>query len=400
MKILMLSWEFPPHLEGGLGAHVSELVPALAAQGVDLTVLAPAWKGGDPVEKIHDATVVYRIEPPVRVLTNYFADAMQTNLTIEKFAHELWAQTGGFDLIHAHDWLVSFVAIALKKIYKTPLVATMHATERGRGGGYLGEGMSTSINGSEWWLTYEAWRVITTSRFMAYEVQRYFELPWDKISVIPNGIDALRFHELHDRDLSAFRSLWAEPDEKLVLYVGRMQYEKGLHLVVEAAAQILARGERVKFVLAGKGAMLNPLRQRVVELGLQSKILLPGYVTAEQRDRLYCVADAAVFPSLYEPFGIVALEAMAARCPIVVSDVGGLGEVVEHDVTGIKIPSYNLHVLVNSIEYVLHNPISARERAARAYHTVAREFAWDHIARETIHLYDEVIRARSKTYWE
>ncbi|MCC7162241.1 MAG: glycogen/starch synthase, partial [Anaerolineae bacterium] len=69
MKILMLSWEFPPHLEGGLGAHVSELVPALAAQGVDLTVLAPAWKGGDPVEKIHDATVVYRIEPPVRVLT-------------------------------------------------------------------------------------------------------------------------------------------------------------------------------------------------------------------------------------------------------------------------------------------------------------------------------------------
>lgn len=399
MKILMLSWEYPPYLEGGLGAHVTELVPALAAQGVELTLLTPAWKGGVPVQRVNSNTVVYRVEPPVKLLSNYYADAVQTNLTLEHFAHELWEKTGGFDLIHAHDWLVSFVAIALKKIHKTPLVATIHATERGRFGGYLGEGMSTSINGAEWWLTFEAWRVIATSRYMAHELEHYFELPSDKISVIPNGVDTTRFQHLLGQDLSGFRREWAAPDEKIVFYVGRMQYEKGLHLLVEAAVPILARGERVKFILAGKGSMLGPLRQRVADLGLQDHVLLPGYVTDEARDRLYCVSDAAVFPSLYEPFGIVALEAMAAKCPVIVSNVGGLGEVVDNEVTGIKIPSHNLDVLVNAIQYLLDNPRAARERAERAYRTVTREFTWDHIAQEKIHLYDEIIRARQATPW-
>lgn len=400
MKILMLSWEYPPHLEGGLGAHVTELVPALAAQGVELTLLTPAWKGGEPVERLNDHAIVYRVEPPVKALSNYYADATQTNLTLEQFAHELWSSTGGFDLIHAHDWLVSFVGIALKKIHKTPLVATMHATERGRGGGHVGEGMSAWINGAEWWLTYEAWRVITTSRFMSHELKHYFEVPPDKISVIPNGVDTTRFQHLIRQDLSEFRHEWAAPDEKIVFYVGRMQYEKGPHLLVQAAAQILAQGERVKFILAGRGAMLGPLRQRVAELGLHDHILLPGYVSGQARDRLFCVADAAVFPSLYEPFGIVALEAMAAKCPVIVSNVGGLGEVVEDEVTGIKIPPHNLDMLVYAISDLVANPRAARERAERAFRTVTREFSWDHIAQETMRLYDEVIRARAAVKWE
>lgn len=399
-KILMLSWEYPPHLEGGLGSHVTELVRALAAQGIELTLLTPAWKGGEAVERINDHAVLYRVEPPVKTLSNYYADATQTNLTLEQFAHELWSSAGGFDLIHAHDWLVSFVGIALKKIHKTPLVATMHATERGRGGGHVGEGMSAWINGAEWWLTYEAWRVLTTSRSMAHELEHYFDLPPDKISVIPNGVDSTRFEHLTRQSLSEFRHEWAAPDEKIVFYVGRMQYEKGPHLLVEAAARILARGERVKFILAGKGAMLEPLRHRVVELGLRDHILLPGYVSDPARDRLFCVADAAVFPSLYEPFGIVALEAMAAKCPVIVSNVGGLGEVVDDEATGIKIPSHNLEMLVNAISALLANPRAARERAERAYRTVTREFAWEHIAHETTRVYDEVIRARAAVEWE
>ncbi len=400
MRILMLSWEYPPHLVGGLGAHVAELVPALAAQGVELTVITPRWKEGTEVERINGNAIVYRVHPPVESPSNYYADAQQTNLTLELFAHELWEQNGGFDLIHAHDWLVSFAADALKKLYKTPLVATMHATERGRGGGQLGGEMSTAINGAEWWLTYEAWRVIAASRFMAWEVQTYFELPSDKISIIPNGVDPARFENLLHQDLSAFRNEWALPEEKIVFYVGRMQYEKGVHNLVEAAHQILARGERVKFILAGKGPMLAPLRQRVAELALQDLVLLPGYVDDVVRDRLYCVADAAVFPSLYEPFGIVALEAMAAKCPVIVTNVGGLGEVVENEVTGIKIPSYNLDVLVDAIAYVLTNPQQAKERAARAYEMVCGEYAWEHIARATVNLYAEIIQARKNVRWD
>ncbi len=400
MRILMFSWEYPPHLVGGLGAHVAALVPALANQGVHVTLVTPRWGGGEPVEQLGDYATVYRVTPPVEKPTNLFPDAQQTNLTLQKFAEELWEQRGGFDLIHAHDWLVSFVAEGLKMSHKVPLLATMHATERGRHGGHIAGEISEAINGAEWWLTFEAWRVIATSRFMANEVRAYFTLPTDKISIIPNGVNPARFDELQMQDLRALRDEWALPDEKIVFAVGRMQYEKGFHLLVEAAHRLLLRGERVKFILAGRGAMLAPLRQRVAELGLQERVLLPGYIDDFVRDCLYCVADVAVFPSLYEPFGIVALEAMAARCPVIVSDVGGLGDVVESEVTGVKIPSYNLDVLVDALAYVLDNSHASHQRAERAYDVVCRDYAWDHIARATMALYAEIIEARKHVVWD
>jgi glycosyltransferase involved in cell wall biosynthesis len=399
MRVLMFSWEYPPHLIGGLGAHVAELVPALAAQGVELTLVTPRWRGGEPFERTREGAVIYRVDPPVLTPGNYYADAQQTNLTLEQFSQTLW-QEGGYDLVHAHDWLVAPVAEAMKKLHKVPLIATMHATERGRGGGHLGGEMSVAINGLEWWLTYEAWRVIATSYYMANEVRHFFGLPSDKISIIPNGVYPLRFEPLFGQDLERFRSEWALPDEKIVFSVGRMQYEKGLHLLVEAAQRMLARGERVKFILAGRGSMLAPLRQRVAELGLEKHVLLTGYIDNAVRDRLYCVADVAVFPSLYEPFGIVALEAMAAKCPVIVTDVGGLGEVVENSVTGIKIPSYNLDVLVDAISYALRDRAAARERAVQAHALVRRSYGWDHIARDTVELYRDVLKARERVEWE
>lgn len=400
MRVLMLSWEYPPNLVGGLGSHVAALAPALAAQGVDLTIITPRWKGGERVERINEHAVVYRVDPPVESPGNLYADAQQTNINLELFVLELWERNGAYDLIHAHDWLVAPVAMALKQLYRVPLVATMHATERGRSRGQLEGDMSTAINGVEWWLTYEAWRVIAASHFMANEVRNYFELPLDKISIIPNGVDPLRFEGLTHTGTTEFRDQWALPDEKIVLYVGRVVYEKGVHLLVEAAHRLMSRGARVKFILAGKGSMLDSLRQRVAELGLQDRVLLPGYVSDRQRDRLYCVADVAVFPSLYEPFGIVALESMAAKCPVIVSDVGGLGEVVENEVTGIKIPPFNLEVLVDAIAYVLNNPASARARAELAAGIAERDYGWDKIARETKELYQEIIDARRNVVWE
>ncbi|TAH52799.1 MAG: glycosyltransferase family 1 protein [Chloroflexota bacterium] len=396
----MLSWEFPPNMTGGLGAHVAELAPTLAAQGVDLTLLTPRWKGGAPTERVHENAMVYRVDTPVETPSNYYADAQQMNLILGAFAEELWTREDGYDLVHAHDWLVSFAAQSLKMVHKVPLVATLHATERGRGGGRLSGEMAQMINGAEWWLTYDAWHVITTSHAMSRELRHFFELPADKISVIPNGVEPARFHPHRQQDLAAFRAEWALPDEKIIFYVGRMQREKGVHLLVEAAYRVLEHGARVKFILAGKGGLLDSLRRRVAELELQDFILLTGYVDDEVRDQLFCVADLAVFPSLYEPFGIVALEAMAAQCPVIVTDVGGLGEVVDNHITGIKIPHNNLDALVDSIEYMLRNPQQAREYADHAYAVVRHEYTWEHIARETIHLYDEIIRARKLVNWE
>lgn len=399
MRILMLSWEYPPHLVGGMGAHVAELLPALARHGADVTLLAPRWKGGAEFEALHSHARVYRVTPPVAALGNFFADAHQTNLTLEHTAHELWKQTGSFDLIHAHDWLVSFAAQALKKIHKTPLVTTIHATERGRGRGKLSGEIAVAIHGAEWWLTYEAWRVIATSRFMAEEVRDYFQLPQDKIVVIPNGVDPARFGALSAEERAQLRAQWAAPHEQLVYYIGRVQQEKGVFVLADAARQILATDPFTKFIFAGTGTVLDALRERVAAWGLSDRITLSGYISDALRDQLYQVADVAVFPSLYEPFGIVGLEAMAARCPVIVSDVGGLGEVVDDGVTGRKVPPDRSDLLAQAIRQSLSDRALALEMAARAYTVVCQMYTWDQIARAEIELYRQVIESRRDTAW-
>lgn len=399
MRILMLSWEYPPYLIGGMGVHVAELVPALADQGVHVTLLTPRWKGGAEIEQLHENAIVHRVAPPVIRPSNFFADAQQTNLTLESYACQLWEQGGGYDIIHAHDWLVSFAAEALKKLHKTPLIATIHATERGRGIGQLNDNMAQAINGAEWWLTYEAWRVIATSYFMANEVCAYFQLPYDKTVVIPNGVNPARFHVFTAAELARARGDWALPHERIVFFIGRVQYEKGVQLLVDAAQRIVAQDPNVKFVIAGTGSMLNFLRQRVETLGLNDQILLPGYISDETRDQLYQISDVAVFPSLYEPFGIVALEAMAAKCPVIASGAGGLGEVVKQGVTGIKITPNDLDALVEAIEGTLAHREQAAQMAARASDVVCREYSWAHIARATIRLYQEVLDARRGLEW-
>lgn len=404
MRILMLSWEYPPHVVGGLGAHVAALAPALVRAGVSVHIVTPRWKGGAEREQMNksrakNAPAVYRVNPSVMRMGNFFADAQQTNLNLQEQAEKLFDQVGGFDLIHAHDWLVAFAAGGLKKLHKTPLLATIHATERGRGHGSLGGEIAQAIDGTEWWLTYEAWRVITCSRYMSDEVRKFFSTPSDKIDVVPNGVDAAPFDELDGIDLAEFRARWASPGERIVFNVGRVAQEKGAHLIVEAAPRVLAEMPNTIFIIAGTGSMVEPLKQRARELGIADKVMIAGFISDPDRNRLLKVADAAIFPSLYEPFGIVALEAMAAKCPVIVSAVGGLKQVVKHDVTGVTIHPDNIESTAWGILRTLGNPKAARARAAKAYRIVKKEFNWDRIAEQTIEIYERIVRERALARW-
>jgi len=182
------------------------------------------------------------------------------------FVELLIADGASFDIIHAHDWQVAFAAIALKQRFKLPLLATIHATERGRWRGYLGGGPSAQIAAAEWQLTFEAWRVVTPSRSMANEIHNYFNLPANKIDVIPNGIDTRVFDAL-DGNLDAFRGQYAQPDPSagsgqavpLVFNVGRLTHEKGAHLLIETVPRVLAQHPATKFVNAGSGPSLIPI---------------------------------------------------------------------------------------------------------------------------------------------
>ena len=398
MRILMFSWEYPPHVVGGLGKHAAELLPPLGnLPGVDLHLVTPRWEGGKRRERVGRATV-HRVEAPI-VEGDFFTKAQQTNLHLEEYVDRLWQESGPFDLIHVHDWLVAFVGAACKHRYEVPLLSTIHATERGRGRGHLLSDQSRAIHQVEWWLTYESWRVIACSEYMAGEVSSDFHCSRDKIDVIPNGVETARFDELEGKDLTSFRTMYALPFEEIVFYVGRVVFEKGLHVLVRALPLVLAQQPSAKVVVAGKGPELESLRSLAQDLDVGKKVLFTGFISDEDRDRLFRIASCAVFPSLYEPFGIVALEAMAAKCPVVVSEVGGLQEVIEHAETGIMVYADDPGSLAWGIVHTLQRPEWSAARAKNAYRVVREEYNWERIARLTADVYRQVIAERAITDW-
>jgi len=408
MRVLMLSWEWPPHMVGGLGKHVVELLPELVDEEVEVHLVTPRLQGD-----IHDDAIIsaatgrpaangshfYRVDPFPYQVGNFYANCAQTNVRLEAACQQVIDAVGDFDLIHAHDWLVSFAAITVKHAHRLPLVSTIHATEMGRNRGHLYEEMQHDIHMAEWRLVYESWRTIACSHYMGWEVQSYFGAPAEKIDIIPNGVDARAFDRFDHRDLSWFRDSLARPDQKIVFYVGRLVWEKGLQILVDAAPQIVAGYPDVRFIIAGGGDFRFELANRARAAGVGDWFFFPGRISDDDRDRLYRVADCAVFPSLYEPFGIVALEAMAAGCPVVGTTTGGLSEVITLHENGLKVYPNDPGSLAWGVLHTLVHPDWARARAARARHDVDTLYTWDRIAKLTRATYDRVAGEARASAW-
>lgn len=406
MKVLMLSWEYTPHIVGGLGKHVVEIVPELIADGVEVHLVTPNFDNAQFSEPLYlpdgtpaqNGSRLYRVNPSGGQ-GDFFTNTWHDNIGVEEFCTHLVRQEGGFDLIHNHDWLSGFAAIALKNDFHLPLLSTIHATEMGRNRGQLYGEMQRSIHMAEWWLAYESWRIIACSHYMAWEVETYFGAPPEKVDIIPNGVDPRRFDALQGVDLSSFRLGFARPNEPIVYYVGRMVPEKGLSVLIDAAPLVLREWPEVKFVLAGGGGYANELRAKADTLGVGDSILFPGRISDEVRDGLFKVADVAVFPSLYEPFGIVALEAMAAGTPVVVSDVGGLSEVVELHETGLKVYPNDPASLAWGILHTLKHPDWSRSRAQNADHVARTLYNWGRVADMTLDVYKRVVGEAHAGNW-
>ena len=398
MRVLMLTWEYPPHLVGGMGRHVAELVPALDAAGVKVIVLTPWLRGGPQHQQLGQHSRIVRVETPSMPEYSFISFAQETNRQLEAAAHQLRDTVGPIDIIHGHDWLTAHASVALKYRWRTPLVTTIHATERGRGRGLTNGEHARTINGLEWWATHESWRVIVCSQFMSTQLQQYFQTPLDKIRVRPNGVHVPGL-EWTEAEKAAFRQLYASPDEHLVFSIARLVHEKGMHILVEAIPRVLAESGKVKFVIAGVGHQLETLQQRAQELGIAQHVFFTGFIPDPDRDKLYAVADVAVFPSLYEPFGIVALEAMAAECPVVVSDTGGLSEVVQLHETGIKVYPDNPESLAWGITHCLQHPQWAAQRARNGCKAVQTTYNWHTIAQHTHLVYQQILTEYAQSDW-
>lgn len=387
MKVLMLTWEYPPRIVGGIARVVNDLSKRLIKDGHDVTVVTYR-EGNAPYFEEDKGVKVYRVDNYMINPNNFIDWIMQMNFNMVAKANEIIANEGKFDVIHAHDWLVAYAAKTLKNSYDIPIVATIHATESGRNSGIHDE-TQRYINDTEWMLTYEATEVIVNSNYMKRELQSLFGLPFEKINVVPNGINITMFNGV-ERDYE-FRRQYAADHEKIILFMGRLVYEKGVQHLISAMPKILAGYHDAKLVIAGKGGMIDELKAQVNSMGIANKVYFTGYMDAKQVCKMYKCADVSVFPSTYEPFGIVALEAMLSGTPVVVSDIGGLNEIVQHGENGMKSYAGNPNSIADSILALLYNPQLSQEVIKKAKSMVKNEYNWAKIAQDTHFTYQKAI---------
>ena len=393
MRILMLSWEYPPRIVGGISRVVYHLAQELGTAGHQVTVLTMTDENLPAFEQ--DGVVsVYRV-PAWYVRPITFVDSvMQMNMAMVTAAVHIIQSGERFDILHMHDWLVAFAGKTLLDLFPDMTgLCTIHATEYGRNSGIHND-VQSYISGVEQKLATElSRRVIVNSRYMRDEVIRLFGVNADMLDIIPNGIDPDMFDTI-PVDLS-LRRCHASDQDRIVFFVGRLTYEKGVHLLMDAIPKILSRYQDVKFIIAGKGQELDTLRQRAWNMGVAHRVDFPGFLPEGDLLRMFRVVDVAVFPSLYEPFGIVALEGMVARIPIVVSDAGGLNEIVEDRVNGMKFPTGNPDMLADAIVALLLDKELRTKITDNAYQTILNRYQWEHIATRTVETYQASLHHKS-----
>ena len=389
-RILILTWEYPPIVEGGLARHVRKLSEALVAQGHEIHVLT---RGDEtmPAQETMNGVMVHRVREPGRPrdLGEFVTWIEHMNADMLAAGVEIGDDVD-FDLVHGHDWLVAVAGDHLANRFRCPLVVTIHATEYGRHQGWVDKHPQSHIHGVEKWMANRSDRVIACSSFMRDQIADIFSVEESRITVIPNGIDPEDLPAGDPAELAELRSQFAAPGENLVLLIGRLVYEKGFQLALEALGgegKVIERVGKVRFLVAGSGTHEEELKEQARQLGLMEHGTFLGWIGDDVLHSLYRIADLCVVPSLYEPFGLVALEAMASGCPCIVADTGGLREVVpEGERVGLRFNGGDAEHLGVMIERMLTDDRLRERLVIEAGEHILR-FDWADVAQTTRELY-------------
>jgi glycogen synthase len=394
-RVLILSWEYPPLIEGGLARHVRKLSEGLTTQGVEVHVLT---RGGadSPKEEVANDVHIHRVLEPTRPrdLGEFVAWIERMNSDMLAAGVEL-GDRFDFDLVHGHDWLVAAACDHLSRRFRAPLVTTIHATEHGRHQGWVDKHPQSYIHGVERWIANRSDRVVVCSYYMREQIADIFGADERRIEVIWNGIDPDDLGAHDPERLRALRREFAAPDEKLVLLIGRLVYEKGFQDALEAMPALIERRPDTRFLVAGSGTHEEELRRQADDLGLMDHGTFLGWIGDDVLHSLYRIADLTIVPSLYEPFGLVALEAMASGCVCIAADTGGLREVVPHDEAGLRFPARDPAAIAHVAERVLSDD-ALRDRLVTEAHEHVLRFDWNDVAERTAAVYAELTGDRAR----
>jgi glycosyltransferase involved in cell wall biosynthesis/uncharacterized protein YqgV (UPF0045/DUF77 family) len=385
MRICLLTWESHHSVAvGGLAAHVSGLAAGLARKGHDVHVVTrmmPGQSFHDIIDGVHYHRSPYVGHPDFVDDVNNMCRAFVDRVFI--LEDTLGAP---FDIIHAHDWLTANAMIWIKRGRGRRGTLTIHSTEYARCGNGFSGGRSQRIRDQERAGLYWADRVITVSHAVKDEIAWMYEVPGRKTTVIYNGIDPHRFDEAVDQG-GIKKQYQIGPMDPTVLFCGRLEWQKGPDLLVEAMPAVLRSQPAAKFVIVGDGGMRGQMESRVRQLGVGHAVRFLGHRGGGELVNLFKMCDTVCVPSRNEPFGIVVLEGWSARKPVVVTQNGGPNEYVSHEVNGLKIfphpesVSWGLTTLFSNFD-------RARWMGQNGRHAVEARFTWDKIVEQTLSVYD------------
>jgi glycogen(starch) synthase len=388
MKIVHVASEFPPAKIFGLGRYVHDLSRAQVRRGDEVHVLTNSLGGRDRDVDVHGIHV-HRINfPSPPMPADGSTQVTQFNICLYERALELGARLTGANVVVAHDWLTILAARSIRKRVGGRLILTVHDTVIGKTGGQMSN-EDKYIALVERWGCQVADLVVAVSRHVLEELAGIYEAPRSKLRVVPCAVDPAWFQNVDSRELPDLRSALAEPEDAIITYVGRLDPEKGVQHLVDACARLLPRHPRLRLVLAGKGKEQRALEDRVSSRGMAHRARFLEYVSGPALEALYKVSDLVVAPSTYEPFGIVPLEAMTNGIPVIVSDTGGMSEIVENEESGLKVPPGNAGALADAMGRILGDPVFARCLAEGGRQRAGTVYNWDRVAECLAPLYSD-----------
>ena len=371
MKILQLSWNYPPEKTGGIAEHMRGLSEALAEEGHKVKVVTAGTKN--------------RESSNPEILNLEISDSkddIEWSMKFGERAREEADFAEEADIIHAHDWMTVPAAVKLSEAFSKPLVFTLHSIQKHRSG--ISSDYEESINKLEWYGTYKADRIICVGEDLKEKSEKQFDIPSRKTVHIPNGIDASRFGQS-----TIEKAEYARNNERIILYAGRMVEEKGPIHLIRAMKQISSDYNNIKLVMCGGG---NVERYRsAAHQALGNKAYVTGFVPQKTLEGLMTEAYVNVTPSIKEPFGLVPLEAAASNTATVGSKVGGIKHTVVHEKTGLHSMPGSPESIASQLRRSLDDPRWNQWMSENAAERARKKFNWDKIAERTSQVYRNAI---------
>jgi glycogen(starch) synthase len=384
----MLTWEYPPRIIGGISRVVEGLSKALASLGVEVHVVTTDMPG-TPLEQNDGNVRIHRVTVDAPA-PNFHTWVLLMNHFFSKRVGRLAREVGGFDIVHVHDWLVLPSGAEVKSFLGCQMVSTLHSLEFKRAGG-ISSPEGQMIDSMEWWITYESGIVIVCSGSMKEDSKWKFKVPEDKIWVIPIGLDPKKFTDAKPQRDQVRARYGVGNGESIILYVGRLTHQKGCEFLIRAFPSVV-KYNNAKLLIVGEGYQRGELEYIAGTTGESWRIKFLGFIPDSDVVDLMLTADVMVIPSVYEPFGVVALEAMAAGVPVVASDVDGLGEIIKHEYSGVLVHARDPSSISWGISKVLSDRNFAKKLVENGKKEVRERFAWSAVGELTLEAYKKALK--------